>query len=173
MGSYLIQMAKLHQMKVITTCSKKNFDYVEELGADYVIDYKTENVYERINKITGHVGVDYVVNTVNGDSATKDLNIMKFGGELAAVAGLPDLSDWKFYDQRISIHEIAFGNYLTYPDEEIQKVPARTAQALCSLVAEGSIRVPEITKISSAEIPDYLHRMKEKKVRGKVVARLL
>ncbi|HIT90652.1 MAG TPA: zinc-binding dehydrogenase [Candidatus Merdenecus merdavium] len=172
-GSYLIQMAKLNGLRVITTCSRENEVYVKQLGADFIIDYKKENIYERINEITHHLGVDYVVNTISGESSTKDMKIMKFGCELAAIAGLPDMTGWKFYDKGISIHEIAFGNYLTSPDKEIQAVPAKTAQALSKLVADEKIKVPEIQKIKFEEIPKYLHLMKERKTHGKVVASML
>lgn len=171
-GSYLIQLAKLNGLQVITTCSKKNFDYVKKLGADFAIDYKTEDVYGRIKDITNQAGVDYAVNTVGSESAAKDMEILKFGGEIAAVSGLPDMSQWKFYSKGISVHEIAFGNYLTSSDVETQKVPAQTAKTVSSLVAAGKIGVPEICEIDFGDIPEYLQLMKEKKVHGKIVARL-
>lgn len=172
-GSYLIQMARLNGLKIITTCSESNIVYVKQLGADFAIDYKKENVYQRIDELTDHFGVDYAVNTVDGKSATEDMKIMKFGSELAAVAGLPEMTSWKFYDKGISIHEIAFGNYLVCPDEEMQKIPAQTAQALSNLVADNKIKVPEIKEIKFEEIGYYLQLIKEKKIHGKVVANIL
>lgn len=172
-GSYLIQIAKLNGLSVITTCSERNITYVKQLGADFAIDYKKENVYQSVYEITNHLGVDYVVNTVDGKSATEDMKIMNFGSELAAVAGLPNMAEWKFYDKGISIHEIAFGNYLTCSDEQLQTIPAQTAKALSRLVADNKIRVPEIQKIKFEEIRDYLQQIKEKKIHGKVVANIL
>lgn len=171
-GSYLIQLAKLNGLYVITTCSKKNFEYVKRLGADYAIDYSMENVYQRIDEITNHSGVDYIVNTISGNSATEDMKIMKFGSELATVAGLPNMTNWKFYEKGISIHEIAFGNYLTCPDRETQKIPAETAKKISMLVASGKITTPDIHEIEFDEIPSYLQQIKEKKVYGKIVAKI-
>lgn len=171
-GSYLIQLAKLNGLYVITTCSNTNFEYVKRLGADVAIDYRTENVYRGIDEITKHSGVDYVVNTISGNSATEDMKIMKFGSELAAVAGLPDMANWKFYEKGLSIHEIAFGNYLAYPDKELQKIPAETAGKISELVASNKITTPDIYEIEFEEVPSYLQKMKEKKVFGKIVAKI-
>lgn len=38
-GSLAIQFAKLSGLKVVTTCSPHNFDFVRKLGADTVFDY--------------------------------------------------------------------------------------------------------------------------------------
>ncbi|MEG0497138.1 MAG: NADP-dependent oxidoreductase, partial [Carnobacterium sp.] len=60
-GTYAIQLAKSIGAKVITTASKKNHDLLIELGADQVIDYKTENFVELLND------VDLVLDTVGGE----------------------------------------------------------------------------------------------------------
>lgn len=171
-GSYLLQMAKYEGLKVITTCSERNFDYVKRLGADYVIDYHAKDVYNQVLSLTGNLGVDYVVNTVSSASATEDLKVMKFGSALAAVAGMPDLSGWKFYDKGMTVHEIAFGGYLTCPDEDLQKVPEKTGAALSKMVSTGCIQVPKLCEIDFTEIPYYLHKMKEHQVSGKIVAKI-
>ena len=43
-GSIAIQLAKMVGLTVYTTASTAKFDFVKSLGADVVIDYKTENV---------------------------------------------------------------------------------------------------------------------------------
>jgi NADPH:quinone reductase-like Zn-dependent oxidoreductase len=53
-GSNAIQLAAAAGYHVITTCSRKNFDYVKGLGAAHVFDYKdaniTDEVAEELNK---------------------------------------------------------------------------------------------------------------------------
>jgi NADPH:quinone reductase-like Zn-dependent oxidoreductase len=46
-GGYAIQLAKRVGATVVATCSAANADYVRELGADEVIDYRTQNVFAR------------------------------------------------------------------------------------------------------------------------------
>ncbi|KAI9015943.1 chaperonin 10-like protein [Hyaloraphidium curvatum] len=38
-GTFAVQLAKLSGLRVVAVCSKKNFDYVLSLGADYTFDY--------------------------------------------------------------------------------------------------------------------------------------
>lgn len=171
-GSYAIQIAKLHQLKVLVTCLERDKKYAQELGADIVIDFQNEDVYKRISEETNNQGVDYVISTIGSDGATKDLEIMTFGAEIAVTAGLPNLDNWKFYDKGISIHEIALGNYLTYPNEQIQKVPYHIAKNFSQLVSEGKIKTPKINLTSLEEIPCWLKKIKMGEVIGKVVVEL-
>lgn len=53
MGISGIQYAKLSGYNVITTASPHNFDYLKELGASAVFDYKSPTVSEDIRKHTG------------------------------------------------------------------------------------------------------------------------
>ena len=61
-SQYVIQFAKAKKAKVITTVSSPEKAAVaREAGADQVIDYKKENVGERVMDITGKRGVDAVI----------------------------------------------------------------------------------------------------------------
>ena len=43
-GGFAVQIAKAASLKVVATCSQANLDYVRDLGADYAIDYRHEDV---------------------------------------------------------------------------------------------------------------------------------
>ena len=61
-GHYAIQFAKARGAAVITTVSSpEKARIAREAGADHVIDYKRENVAERVMEITGKRGVDAVI----------------------------------------------------------------------------------------------------------------
>jgi len=61
-GQYAIQFAKLRGATVLTTVSSPDKAKIaKEAGADHVIDYKTENVGERVMAATDKRGVDAVV----------------------------------------------------------------------------------------------------------------
>lgn len=171
-GSYAIQLARLFNLKIITTCLKRDINYVKELGADEAIDFQNENVYERIREITNNKGVDYIINTLGKDNATADLDILKFGGEIAFTASFPDFERVRFYDKGLSIHEIAFGKYLTIQDEDSQKNVVRVAYELSKLMSEMKINTPKIVQIRLEDIPMYLKKIKNGEISGKVVATL-
>lgn len=66
-GSYAVQMAKLGGATVIATAgSDENTSYAASLGADHVINYKSEDVVARVSEITGGRGVDRVCEVAFG-----------------------------------------------------------------------------------------------------------
>jgi NADPH2:quinone reductase len=61
-GHYAIQLAKKRKATVITTVSSPaKAEIARQAGADHTIDYKRENVGERVMAVTGNRGVDAVI----------------------------------------------------------------------------------------------------------------
>lgn len=85
-GSIAIQLAKHLGATVVTTVSKKNADFVRELGADEVIDYRTEDF---VAKLVDH-SVDLVLDTLGGRTTARSLEVLRPGGMVVGLAGTPD-----------------------------------------------------------------------------------
>ena len=83
-GTFAIQLAKHLGATVATTTSTANVDLVRSLGADVVIDYKTQD-FENVLS-----GYDVVLNSLGGDTLQKSLNVLKPGGKLISISGPPD-----------------------------------------------------------------------------------
>ncbi|MCI4591612.1 NADP-dependent oxidoreductase [Sphingobium sp. BYY-5] len=83
-GSFAIQLAKHLGATVATTTSTANIELVKSLGADVIIDYKKQD-FETL--LTGY---DVVLNSLDGDTLQKSLNILKPGGKLISISGPPD-----------------------------------------------------------------------------------
>lgn len=47
-----IQFAKMSNCIVVVTCSPKNFEYAKSFGADFCVDYKSEDCAEQIKILT-------------------------------------------------------------------------------------------------------------------------
>jgi NADPH2:quinone reductase len=61
-SQYVIELAKARGASVITTISSdEKAKVAREAGADHAINYKTENVGERVMELTGKRGVDVVI----------------------------------------------------------------------------------------------------------------
>jgi NADPH2:quinone reductase len=61
-SQYVIQFAKMAGATVLTTISSPDkANAAREAGADHTIDYKRENVGERVMEVTGKKGVDAVI----------------------------------------------------------------------------------------------------------------
>lgn len=82
-GTIAIQLAKHLGATVATTASTKSFDFLKELGADVLIDYKTQD-FEAILK-----DYDLVLNSQDNKTLEKSLNILKKGGKIISISGPP------------------------------------------------------------------------------------
>lgn len=83
-GTFAIQLAKHLGAFVATTTSAKNMDLVKSLGADLIIDYKTEDFETKLKDY------DLVLHS-NRDTKIleKSLRILKPGGQLISLVGPP------------------------------------------------------------------------------------
>ncbi len=78
-GSYAIQWGKSLGMKVSTTCGTSNVDWVKDLGADVVVDYRTQD-YRKIVK-----DVDYAYDTLGGSYEKDTAALVKKGGGYVSI----------------------------------------------------------------------------------------
>lgn len=83
-GTFAIQLAKHLGATVATTTSTGNVALVKSLGADVVIDYKTQDFEDVLS------GYDAVLNSQDGKTLEKSLNVLKPGGKLISISGPPD-----------------------------------------------------------------------------------
>ncbi|MDA3955713.1 NADP-dependent oxidoreductase [Oceanispirochaeta sp.] len=80
-GSFAIQYAKALGATVYTTTSSLNVEWVKELGADRVIDYKNENYLDVVSE------VDIVFDTLGGSYSVDAFKVLKKGGFVVSIAG--------------------------------------------------------------------------------------
>ena len=83
-GSMAIQIAKHLGAFVVTTAAASDFDYVKELGADLVIDYKNEKFEEMATEL------DAVFDTVGGETYVRSFQTLKEGGIIVSMIEQPN-----------------------------------------------------------------------------------
>ena len=83
-GTFAIQLAKHFGATVATTASEKSFPMLKELGADILIDYKTQD-FKKILK-----DYDLVLNTQNKKTLLKSMKILKPGGKIISISAVPE-----------------------------------------------------------------------------------
>ncbi|HHT7225937.1 MULTISPECIES: NADP-dependent oxidoreductase [Bacillus cereus group] len=83
-GTFAIQLAKIMGAIVTTTASEAGANLVTSLGADEIINYKTEK-FEDILK-----NYDAVFDTIGGVTLEKSFNIIKSGGNIVSISGMPN-----------------------------------------------------------------------------------
>jgi len=83
-GTLAIQLAKYLGATVATTTSTANVALVKSLGADVVIDYKSQDFEEVLRDC------DVVLNSQDGKTLEKSLRVLRRGGKLITISGPPD-----------------------------------------------------------------------------------
>ena len=80
-GTMAIQLAKHIGAYVATTASAANADWLRSLGADLVIDYKTQDFEASLRDY------DVVLHSQDAKALEKSLNVLRPGGRLVSITG--------------------------------------------------------------------------------------
>ena len=84
LGAMTIPIAKSLGLTVFTNGSGDNAERVEKLGVDRFIDYKKENYADVLKD------VDYVLDTLGDRELPNEFKVLKKGGSLVSLRGLPN-----------------------------------------------------------------------------------
>lgn len=84
LGAMAIPIAKSLGLLVITNGSRENKERGIRLGADRFIDYRSEDYSKALSN------VDYVLDTLGERELEKEFGILKCGGSLVSLRGLPN-----------------------------------------------------------------------------------
>ena len=112
-GQIMLQMAKSLGMYVIGTASTSGVELIKSLGADEVIDYKTEDFTTLINN------VDLVIDLVGGETQINSFKTLRKGGKLfsGTMPPSPELAkeyevEAKFIASAYSYKKLDYGRKL-------------------------------------------------------------
>lgn len=170
-GGFAIQLAKQLGLKVFTTASTESHEWVMSLGADIAIDYKKEDVTKRVHEETVGRGMDLILNTVSRDVATADLERLAFSGQLAYIAGPPDLSDVKPFSLSPSIHEVALGAAHASNDDRAVGNLSFMAETLMQMVKEKKLNTLIKEILPRTELVAGLKKLQSRHARGKIIVK--
>jgi NADPH:quinone reductase-like Zn-dependent oxidoreductase len=82
-GAYAVQLAKQAELKVFATAASRDLEYVRGLGAEMVVNYKTEHFEDVVPLI------DAVLDTVGGETQHRSFRVLKPGGILVSSVSPP------------------------------------------------------------------------------------
>jgi alcohol dehydrogenase len=82
-GMFAIQFAKQAGAFVATTTTGAGGEFVKSLGADVVIDFMSQRIEKELS------GYDAVFDTLGGEALEKAFSVVKPGGIVVSIAGLP------------------------------------------------------------------------------------
>ncbi|KAA5540003.1 zinc-dependent alcohol dehydrogenase family protein [Roseiconus nitratireducens] len=157
-GSIAIQLAKAIGANVFATCSGQNADFVRSLGADYVIDYQSEDYVEVVRRETSRKGVDFIFDTIGGDTIERSPLAMSESGRLATIVDIPKpQSLLEHWGKNTTIHFV-------FTQQNRAKL-----DALRALIERGQIRPLVDSIIPIGQVAKAHARVEQGGVRGKVV----
>ncbi len=86
-GTTAIQLARAFDARVIVTAgSEAKCNACRELGANAAINYKSQDFVEEIKQLTGHQGVNVILDIVGGDYFPRNLQCMDYDARLVQIA---------------------------------------------------------------------------------------
>lgn len=89
-GQVAVQLARHLGARVAVTVSDENkADIARKLGAEKIINYKSQDFVQETLMWTGGKGADVVYDTVGGDTFLKSLDATRVGGKLVSLLSTP------------------------------------------------------------------------------------
>lgn len=84
-GSMAVQVARAMGARSIATTSAGKVAAVRDLGADVVVDYRSDDFADAVATATGDRGVDVVLDVVGGEYLARNLRSIRVGGRIVQV----------------------------------------------------------------------------------------
>lgn len=148
-GTFAIQIAKHFGAYVATTTSAKNAELVKSLGADLVIDYKTQKFEEELSDY------DLVIDTLAGEALANSFKVLKKGGTLISVKG----QDTEGLAQKYGVR---FEVFFMSPDGEM-------LTELGALIGDGIVKPITDSVFSMDQAPAAYDKLATGRAVGKIV----
>ncbi|KAM0347361.1 hypothetical protein ACHAPU_004881 [Fusarium lateritium] len=155
MGISAIQFAKLSGATVITTSSPSNAEYLKSLGADHVLDYKSNTLVDDVLRIADGP-VQYAFDSFPSDaSAAISASVLDRSGNAKYVSLIPGFEKLvKKLNPSVDTQSIlafsAFGEPWMYENEYYKTVPGdfefqkKFVLIAERLFAEGKVKAPRV-----------------------------
>jgi len=169
-GLTALELAKLMGAKVIAAAStKEKLDLCKQFGADEVINYKLENLKDKVKELTNGKGVDVIYDPVGGDFSEQALRAIAWKGRHLVVGfangEIPKIPINLTLLKGASIVGVFWGAFA-------QKEPKKSLQNIMELLtwfSKGKLK-PHIDKTYSLkDAPKALETMMQRKTKGKIV----
>ncbi len=152
-GTFAVQFAKWRGAYVIGTTSAENIDFVKQLGADEIIDYKKEQFEDKLKNI------DLVFDTIGGDTQRRSLQVLKDGGRL--ITTLKPENEEEAKERNIHIEGYTAQSY----PEDLEQI--------AQLIDSGKVK-PAISKVMPLEQAAEAQKLSEQgHTRGKIVLQVV
>ncbi|KAJ9662189.1 hypothetical protein H2198_001540 [Neophaeococcomyces mojaviensis] len=171
-GQFAIQLASLHSLNVITTCSPRNFDLVKSLGAANAFDYNSTEVVERIREAAPNLKFvfDTIGNTNSSakacEGAAPDCTLCTVRPGKANTEKVPksvkvtDVLVWTAF-----LKDHSYGKFRWPANTEDHKLAAELYASLPQWIQDGKIRANDVHLLKGLQsVPKGFQMYREGKI---------
>ena len=176
-GTMAIQVARWLGAEVATTASGRGIELVTKLGADHVVDYKKEKAGDVLH------GYDYAFDLIGGDELSEAFRVVKPGGTVVSIAGVPEPSTARqdlgrgpllaalFWLASIGVRGQARRRQVSY--RYLLMHPSGTdLEVLAGLAQRRQLRVSVDRVFPFSQIPEAFAYLERGRAKGKVIVEM-
>ncbi|MFS0780683.1 NAD(P)H-quinone oxidoreductase [Bacillus sp. 1P06AnD] len=174
-GTAAIQLAKLADAQVIVTAgSDEKLAFCRELGADYTINYKTQNFDEEVADITRGEGVQLILDFIGASYWKQNISSLSLDGRMVLIGFLggsliEQVDLMPLFSKRVEINATLLG---TRSNDYKARLTQEFADKYLPLLENGTIK-PIIDKVFPFEKIAEAHKhMEASKNIGKIVVKI-
>jgi NADPH2:quinone reductase len=170
-GTAAVAIARLVGARVIAAASSaERLEACRKLGADFTIDYATQDLRLRVKEITGGRGVEVVFDPVGGALSEAALRATGWGGRFLVIGfasgEIPKIPLNLALLNARSILGVYWGDWC-------RREPGKSADELSrigSWIVEGRLAPVITARLPLAGVPGALEDLLQRKVHGKLIA---
>jgi NADPH:quinone reductase-like Zn-dependent oxidoreductase len=150
-GAFAVQLARRAGLRTIATAARDDAAVVRDLGADSVIDYRTEEFENKVRD------ADAVIDLVGGDTQRRSFQVLRRGGKLISAVSDPDQD----LAQRHGVEAAFF----------LVKVTTQALAQITSLIDAGNLRtrVGAVLRLADAREAHFMLEGVRPRPKGKIV----
>ena len=171
-GYMAIQLAKQYGAEVLATAgSDQKTEFCRKLGADLVINYRTQDFVAEIENHIGRRGVDVILDMVGGDYLSRNVGLLALEGRLVQIAFLQGSKVSEFDFLPVMVRRLTITGSTLRPRTVEQKAAiARSLRdRVWPLLETGKVKVFIHQIFPLAQVRDAHRQMEQGQHLGKIL----
>jgi len=169
-GSAAVQMARAHGCWVAAAASgQQKTALCHQLGADLVIDYEIEDLYQKVHEATDGRGVDVVYDPVGGDYFDIARRLVAFEGRLLVVGFASGRIPNAPMNHALVKNYSIVGVHMAAYREKLPHLVSECYEELHKYLLEGTYKAIVTDTIEFDALPIALEQLANRSTTGRIV----